>query len=197
MIAQRELPRLFKLYKETIGPAAMEKFSLRNLHQLPRVVKVVLNSGVGRFLENQKLKPEVRDAVAETLSVITGQRSVMVRARKSVSNFKVRAGAPSAFMVTLRGDRMWHFLDRLINLAIPRIRDFRGLKDTAFDPAGNYSMGLVEQAVWPEINMAKVNFTHGMNINIVFENSNPEMSKFLLAELGMPFVRPEQEVGVG
>lgn len=197
MTAQRELPRLLKLYKETIGPATMEKFSLRNVHQLPRVVKVVLNSGVGRFLENQKLKPEVRDAVAETLSVITGQRSVMVKARKSVSNFKVRAGAPSAFMVTLRGDRMWHFLDRLINLAIPRIRDFRGLKDTAFDPAGNYSMGLVEQAVWPEINMAKVNFTHGMNINIVFENSNPEMSKFLLAELGMPFVRPEQEVGVG
>lgn len=197
MTAQRELPRLLKLYKETIGPATMEKFSLRNVHQLPRVVKVVLNSGVGRFLENQKLKPEVRDAVAETLSVITGQRSVMVKARKSVSNFKVRAGAPSAFMVTLRGDRMWHFLDRLINLAIPRIRDFRGLKDTAFDPAGNYSMGLVEQAVWPEINMAKVNFTHGMNINIVFENSNPEMSKFLLAELGMPFVRPEQEVGMG
>ncbi len=196
MTAQRELPRLLKLYKETIGPAAMEKFSLRNVHQLPRVVKIVLNSGVGRFLENQKLKPEVRDAVAETLSVITGQRSVMIKARKSVSNFKVRAGAPSAFMVTLRGDRMWHFLDRLINLAIPRIRDFRGLKDTAFDPAGNYSMGLVEQAVWPEINMAKVNFTHGMNINIVFENSNPEMSKFLLAELGMPFVRPEQEVGM-
>jgi len=174
----------------------MEKFSLRNVHQLPRVVKIVLNSGVGRFLENQKLKPEVRDAVADTLSVITGQRSVMIKARKSVSNFKVRAGAPSAFMVTLRGDRMWHFLDRLINLAIPRIRDFRGLKDTAFDPAGNYSMGLVEQAVWPEINMAKVNFTHGMNINIVFENSNREMSKFLLAELGMPFVRPEQEVGM-
>ena len=197
MTAQRELPRLLKLYKETIGPAAMEKFSLRNVHQLPRVVKIVLNSGVGRFLENQKLKPEVRDAVAETLSVITGQRSVMIKARKSVSNFKVRAGAPSAFMVTLRGDRMWHFLDRLINLAIPRIRDFRGLKDTAFDPAGNYSMGLVEQAVWPEINMAKVNFTHGMNINIVFENSNPEMSKFVLAQLGMPFVRPEQEIGVG
>ena len=197
MTAQRELPRLLKIYKETIGPAAMEKFSLRNVHQLPRVVKIVLNSGVGRFLENQKLKPEVRDGVADTLSVITGQRSVMIQARKSVSNFKVRAGAPSAFMVTLRGDRMWHFLDRLINLAIPRIRDFRGLKDTAFDPAGNYSMGLVEQAVWPEINMAKVSFTHGMNINIVFENSNPEMSKFLLAELGMPFVRPEQEVGVG
>ena len=92
-------------------------------------------------------------------------------------------------MVTLRREYMWNFLDRLINLAIPRIRDFRGLKDTAFDNNGSYSMGLTEQAVWPEINMAKVNFTHGMNINIVFENSTPEMSKFLLAELGMPFVR--------
>ena len=113
-------------------------------------------------------------------------------ARKSVSNFKVREGAPSAFMVTLRRDRMWHFLDRLINLAIPRFRDFRGLKDTSFDKAGNYSMGLTEQAVWPEINMSSVNFTHGMNINIVFERSTREMSRFALAELGLPFVRKEE-----
>lgn len=195
MIAQREPPRLRKLYKETVAPAVMEKFALGNVHQLPRMAKIVINCGVGRYLENQKLKPEVRDTVAETLSVITGQRPITVMAKKSVSNFKVRAGAPSAIMVTLRGGRMWHFLDRLINLAIPRIRDFRGLKDTAFDPAGNYSMGLVEQAVWPEINMANVSLTHGMNINIVFEKSNPEMSTFVLAELGMPFVRPEQEVG--
>ncbi len=195
MIAQQELPRLRTLYKETIAPAVMEKFALRNVHQLPRVAKVVINRGVGRYLENQKLKPEVRDTVAETLSIITGQRPITVMAKKSVSNFKVRAGAPSAIMVTLRGSRMWHFLDRLINLAIPRIRDFRGLKDTAFDPAGNYSMGLVEQAVWPEINMANVSLTHGMNINIVFEKSNSEMSTFVLAQLCMPFVRPEQEVG--
>ena len=124
--------------------------------------------------------------------IITGQRPVTVLARKSVSNFKVREGAPSAFMVTLRRDRMWHFLDRLINLAIPRFRDFRGLKDTSFDKAGNYSMGLTEQAVWPEINMSSVNFTHGMNINIVFERSTREMSRFALAELGMPFVRKEE-----
>ena len=195
MIAQQELPRLRTLYKETIAPAVMEKFALRNVHQLPRVAKVVINCGVGRYLENQKLKPEVRDTVVETLSIITGQRPIMVMAKKSVSNFKVRAGAPSAIMVTLRGNRMWHFLDRLINLAIPRIRDFRGLKDTAFDPAGNYSMGLVEQAVWPEINMANVSLTHGMNINIVFEKSTPEMSKFVLAQLGLPFVRREQEAG--
>jgi large subunit ribosomal protein L5 len=116
----------------------------------------------------------------------------MLMAKKSVANFKVREGAPSAFMVTMRGDHMWHFLDRLISLAIPRIKDFRGLKDTAFDKAGNYSMGLTEQAVWPEINMAEVHFTHGMNINIVFENSTTELSKYVLKELGMPFVRDEE-----
>jgi large subunit ribosomal protein L5 len=162
-----------------------------NRHQVPRLVKIVVNAGVGRFLENQKLKPEVRDTVVDTLSTITGQKPVQILARKSVSNFKVREGAPSAFMVTIRRERMWHFLDRLINLAVPRIRDFRGLKDTSFDQSGTYSMGLNEQAVWPEINMGNVNFTHGMHINLVFENSNPAMSKFALQELGMPFVRKE------
>ena len=178
-------------YHDTVAPATKEKFHLRNMHQLPRVIKIVVNCGIGRFLENQKLKPEIRDTITGTLTTITGQRPVVVNARKSVSNFKVREGSPSAMMVTLRGKHMWNFLERLIHLAIPRIRDFRGLKDTSFDPAGNYSMGLHEQAVWPEINMSNVNFMHGMNINIVFENSSPEMSKFVLAELGMPFVRRE------
>ena len=159
---------------------------------MPRLTKIILNCGIGRYLENQKLKPEVRDTVIDTLSTITGQRPVIVKAKKSVSNFKVRAGSPSAIMVTLRGDRMWHFFERLINLAIPRIRDFRGLKNTAFDADGNYSMGLGEQAVWPEINMSKVSFSHGMHVNIVFENSSPDMSRFLLSELGMPFVRTEE-----
>ena len=192
----KQIPQLAELYAETVAPKAKEKFGLNNVHQLPRLIKVVINCGIGRFLENQKLKPEIRDAVIGTLTTISGQKPVIVKARKSVSNFKVREGAPSAMMVTLRGDRMWHFLERLIHLAIPRIRDFRGLKDTAFDPAGNYSMGLHEQAVWPEINMSNINFTHGMNINIVFENSSPEMSRFVLSELGMPFVRKE-ESGVG
>jgi hypothetical protein len=120
------------------------------------------------------------------------KKPVMVIARKSVANFKVREGAPSAFMVTLRGARAWHFLDRLMNLAIPRIKDFRGVKDSAFDAGGTYSMGLTEQAVWPEINTANMTFTHGMHINIVFENSNPKMSRFVLEELGMPFVRKEE-----
>ena len=189
MVAQRELSRLEQLYRETVVPRVRERFELSNVHQLPRLSKIILNCGIGRFLENQKLKPEIRDTVVSTLSTITGQRPITVKAKKSVSNFKVRKGAPSAFMVTLRRDRMWHFFDRLISLAIPRIRDFRGLKVTAFDAAGNYSMGLAEQAVWPEINMSNVSFTHGMNINIVFEHSNPEMSKLVLEEMGMPFVR--------
>ncbi len=189
MVAQRELSRLEQLYRETVVPRVRERFELSNVHQLPRLSKIILNCPIGRFLENQKLKPEIRDTVVSTLSTITGQRPITVKAKKSVSNFKVRKGAPSAFMVTLRRDRMWHFFDRLISLAIPRIRDFRGLKVTAFDAAGNYSMGLAEQAVWPEINMSNVSFTHGMNINIVFEHSNPEMSKLVLEEMGMPFVR--------
>jgi large subunit ribosomal protein L5 len=187
----KALPRLQQLYRETVAPKVMKEFGLTNINQLPRITKVVVNCGVGRFLENQKLKPEIRDTVTSTLATITGQRPVMVIARKSVANFKVREGAPSAFMVTLRRGRMWHFLDRLMNLAIPRIKDFRGLKDSSFDKGGAYSMGLTEQAVWPEINTANMTFTHGMHINIVFENSSPEMSKFILGELGMPFVRKE------
>ena len=191
MVAENNMPRLKQLYRETVAPRLMKEFDLKNAHQLPRMSKIIVNAGVGRFLENQKLKPEIRDTVFGTLSTITGQRPILIKAVKSVSNFKVRAGSPSAVMVTMRRDRMWHFFDRLVNLAIPRIKDFRGLKDTSFDSAGNYSLGLTEQAVWPEINMAKVTFTHGMHVNIVFQRSNPEMSRFLLSELGMPFFRPE------
>jgi len=184
-------PRLLAQYRDVVVPKLASEFSLKNPNQLPRMSKVLVNSGIGRFLENQKLKPEIRDTVIDTLTTITGQKPIMVLAKRSVANFKVREGAPSAFVVTLRGDRMWHFVDRLINLAMPRIKDFRGVKDTAFDNAGNYSMGLTEQAVWPEINMARVSFTHGMNINICFEQSNQEMSRFILRELGMPFARKD------
>jgi large subunit ribosomal protein L5 len=159
---------------------------------VPKVAKVIVSTGVGKRLENQKLKPEHREAVIDTYRKITGQNPIMIKAKKAVSNFKVREGSPSAFMVTLRRDRMWGFLDRLINLAIPRIKDFRGVSDKSFDRGGSWAMGLTEQAVWPEINMANVNFSHGMHVNIVFENSDPKMSRFVLAELGMPFVRPEE-----
>lgn len=192
MVARKEQPRLQKLYAETIAEKVGKEFGIKNAHQLPRISKIVVNCGIGRFLETQKLKPEIRETVTSTLSTITGQKPIEIIARKSVSNFKVREGAPSAFMVTLRRDRMWQFLDRLSSLAIPRIKDFRGLKDKSFDRQGNYSMGLTEQAVWPEINMAKVSFTHGMHINLVFVNSSPEKSLFLLRELGLPFVRHEE-----
>lgn len=192
--ATTEKPRLKLAYEDTIRPAAMEKFSLHNVHEAPRLDKVVVNVGVGRFLENQKLKPDISETVVSTLTTISGQKPIMIAARRSVANFKVREGAPSAYMVTMRRTRMWHFLDRLMNLAIPRIKDFRGVKDTSFDAGGTYSMGLTEQAVWPEINMASVTFTHGMHINICFRNSNPEMSRFVLSELGMPFVRKDGKV---
>jgi large subunit ribosomal protein L5 len=188
MVVQSK-PRLEQMYLDTVVPKLCEEFNLTNGHTLPRLSKIIINTGIGRFLENQKLKPEICDAVIETLTTITGQRPIMIMAKRSVANFKVREGAPSAFMVTLRGKRMWHFLDRLMNLAMPRIKDFRGVKNTAFDAAGNYSMGLVEQAVWPEINMATVSFIHGMNINICFEQSTSERSRFALRELGMPFAR--------
>ncbi len=197
MIAKRNPTRLESVFRDKAVPAVKEQFGIDNPHALPRLEKVVINVGVGRFLENQKLKPELKETVIQTLSTISGQKPVMVLARKSVSNFKVREGAPSAFMVTIRGERMWSFLDRLINLAIPRIKDFRGVPDRSFDGAGNYAMGLVEQAVWPEINMANVSFTHGMNINIIFANSDPDRSRVVLRELGMPFVRPEDKAGAG
>lgn len=196
MVAQADKPRLQTMFAEQVLPKTREEFNLANAHQLPRLTKIVTNVAIGRHLENQKLKPEIRDTVIDTLTTITGQKPILVLAKRSVANFKVREGAPSAYMVTLRRERMWYFLDRLISLAIPRIKDFRGVKDTAFDSAGNYSLGLTEQAVWPEINMARVNFSHGMNINFVFENSNPDVSRFVLREMGMPFVRREEKAGV-
>lgn len=183
--------RLQKHFKDEVTPKLMKEFGLTNVNQVPVIEKVIVNSGVGKVLENQKLKPEIRDTVVDTYVRITGQRPIMRIAKKSVSNFKVREGAPSGFMVTLRRERMWSFLDRLMNLAIPRIKDFRGVNDRSFDKGGSWSFGLSEQAVWPEINMANVNFTHGMNITIVFRKSDPKMSRFALAEMGMPFQKPE------
>jgi len=183
--------RLQQHYREQVAPKIMQEFGLTNINQVPVIEKVIVNTGVGKVLENQKLKPEIRDTVVDTYVRITGQRPIMRIAKKSVSNFKVREGAPSGFMVTLRRERMWSFLDRLMNLAIPRIKDFRGVNDRSFDKGGSWSFGLNEQAVWPEINMANVNFSHGMNITIVFRKSDPKKSRFALAELGMPFQKPE------
>ncbi|MBM4007044.1 MAG: 50S ribosomal protein L5 [Planctomycetes bacterium] len=193
MAATRDIPRLQKSFREQVVPKVMKEFGLKNPNQVPKVAKIIVSTGVGKRLENQKLKPEHREAVVDTYRKITGQNPIMIKAKKAVSNFKVREGSPSAFMVTLRRDRMWGFLDRLINLAIPRIKDFRGVSDKSFDRGGSWAMGLTEQAVWPEINMANVTFSHGMHVNVVFENSDPKMSRFVLAELGMPFMQPEEK----
>jgi large subunit ribosomal protein L5 len=158
----------------------------------PRLDKIVLNVNMGRHLEGTKIPANVRSTVLDTLIRVTGQKPVVVKAKKSVSNFKVREGLESAAMVTLRRDRMWHFLDRLLNLAAPRIKDFRGVSEKAFDKQGNYAFGLTEQGVFPEINMAEATFTHGMNINLCFKNSTPELSRAVLTELGMPFRKPEE-----
>ncbi len=183
--------RLRTTFREEISGKTGEKFGLENPLARPRVEKVVINVNMGRHLDGAKIPPNVRDTIIDTLTTISGQKPIIIKAKKSVANFKVREGMPTAAMVTLRRDRMWHFLDRLINLATPRIKDFRGLPTKSFDRAGNYSMGLQEQAVWPEINMAQVNFTHGMHINICFSNSDPEKSRFILEELGMPFAKED------
>ena len=184
-------PRLKKLFEEEVGKKLAEQFGLTNPMQRPTLDAIVLNVNVGRHLENGKLSPNIRETVNSTLTTISGQKPITIKAKKSVSNFKLRDGMDSAMKVTLRRDRMWHFLDRLINLATPRIKDFRGLRDTSFDRQGNYSMGLNEQGVFPEVDMARVTFTHGMNINLVFSRSSPELSRFVLEQLGMPFEKKE------
>ena len=188
----RTNPRLQQASIDQVGPKAMEAFGLKNSHELPKLTKIVINAGIGKFLDNQKLKPEIRDQIIANFRTISGQKPIMLKAKKAVAQFRVREGMPSAFMVTLRRDRMWHFMDRLINLAIPRIKDFRGVKDKSFDQGGSYSFGLTEQAVFPEINMANATITHGMHVTFVFEKSNPKISRFVLSELGMPFVKPDE-----
>ncbi len=176
-----------------VWPKVSEKFGIKNPMALPRLEKIVINTGVGKSLDGTKLKPEVRDTVLNSLSTITGQKAVLIQARKSVANFKLREGMTVAAMVTVRRDRMWSLFDRLINLTIPRVKDFRGLSDTAFDKAGNYAMGFSEQGVFPEIDMTKTNIIHGMHINLVFRNSNPEITKFVLQEMGWPFRKEEEK----
>lgn len=184
-------PRLKTMYDDQVRAKVGEAFGITNPMAMPALEKITINVNMGRHLDGTKIPGTIRETVLDTLTKITGQKPVMLTAKKSVSNFKVREGYETAAMVTIRRDRMWHFLDRLIHLTAPRIKDFRGLNEKAFDRQGNYSMGLSEQGVFPEINMAEVTFTHGMNINFSFSNSNPEMSRFVLAELGMPFRKPE------
>jgi len=181
------VPRLKQKFTSEVAAKVKEQYEVVNPMALPRLDKIVLNVGMGRELEGTKLKAVPKEQVISDLALVSGQRPIMKRATKSVSNFKIRAGYEVGAMTTLRGARMWEFLDRLISLAIPRIKDFRGLNPRAFDGRGNYSFGITEQGVFLEVNMSEAKFMHGMNITLVFRNSTDELSRFVLREMGMPF----------
>lgn len=175
--------RLQKHYVERVRPTLAEEFGFDNAHQIPRVEKVVVNVGVGDASREQKLL----DSVVEELTVITGQKPVVTRARRSISNFSLREGMPVGVAVTLRGARMYEFLDRLVSVAIPRIRDFRGLATRSFDGRGNYTMGVREQIIFPEVDYDRVNRIHGMDITVVTSTNKDDEAFALLRELGFPF----------
>ncbi len=180
------MARLKERYCKEIAPALQEKLKLKNLMQVPRLSKIVVNMGLGDAPSEAK----VMESAMKELSLITGQKPVITRAKKSIAGFKLRAGAAIGCMVTLRGDRMYEFLDRLVNVAIPRIRDFRGVSRRAFDGYGNYTLGIKEQIIFPEIDYDDVHKIRGMNIVFVIRNSSGrEASTSLLEELGMPFAR--------
>jgi large subunit ribosomal protein L5 len=176
-------PRLKEKYIKEIVPALMKSGNYKNIMQVPRLQKVCVNIGVGIATENIK----ELDSAVEDLSTITGQKPVITKARKSIAGFKVREGNPIGCMVTLRGNRMYEFLDRLLNIAIPRVRDFRGLSKKSFDGSGNYTMGVKEQLIFPEIDYDKVLSVKGMNITIATSSEDDEGALDLLTELGFPF----------
>jgi large subunit ribosomal protein L5 len=175
--------RLKEKYTVEVAPALMQKFEYRSPMQLPKIEKIVINMGVGEAAQN----PKVLDGAVEDLTKIAGQKPVVTRAKKSIAGFKLREGMPIGCKVTLRGERMYHFLDKLINVSLPRVRDFRGVSAKAFDGHGNYSLGLKEQLVFPEIEYDKVDKVRGMDIIIVTTAQTDEEGRALLTEFGMPF----------
>lgn len=178
-------PRLLKKYREEVAPGMQKKFNYKSVMQVPVLEKIVLNIGVGEAIENSKFL----DMAIEELTIIAGQRPAISKAKKSISNFKLREGMPIGCFVTLRGWRMYEFLDRLINIAIPRVRDFRGLSDRSMDGRGNFNLGFKEQIVFPEINYDKIEKIRGMNITIVTTAKTDEEGLELLSMFGMPFAR--------
>ena len=178
-------PRLKTKYNEEVVPALQEKFKYKNVMQIPKLDKIILNMGLG----SEKDNPKGIEKAVEELSNIAGQKAVITKAKKSVANFKVREGMNIGAKVTLRGDRMYYFADKLMNIVLPRVRDFRGVSDKSFDGRGNYAMGVREQLIFPEINYDDVDKTRGMNIVFVTSAQTDEEAKELLALLGMPFVQ--------
>lgn len=179
------MARLKETYDTSIRPQLMKDFGYANPHQVPRVEKIVINVGLGDAIDN----PKLLDTAVEELAAITGQRPTVTRARQSISNFRLREGMAIGAKVTLRGDRMYEFLDRLINVAIPRIRDFRGVPTRSFDGRGNYTIGVREQLIFPEVDYDKVDKVHGMDITIVTTAERDDEAFALLSAFGMPFRR--------
>jgi large subunit ribosomal protein L5 len=175
--------RLRETYRKDIAPALTTQFGYKSPMQVPRITKIVLNMGVGEATQNAK----VLDPAANELGQITGQKPVITKAKKSIAAFKVREGMPIGAMVTLRGDRMYEFFDRLVNVALPRVRDFRGVSTKSFDGRGNYTLGLRDQLVFPEIDYAKVDKLKGMNVTIVTTARDDNQARALLKQMGMPF----------
>jgi large subunit ribosomal protein L5 len=177
------MARLNDVYRSEVVPKMKEKFGYKNPMQVPKLSKVIINMGLGEAIENIK----ILDSAAEEIGIIAGQRPVITKARKSISNFKLRAGVPIGMKVTLRRDRMYHFLDKLLAVALPRVRDFKGVSPKGFDGRGNYTMGVKEQIIFPEINYDKIDKIKGMNITIVTTARTDEEGMELLRLLGMPF----------
>jgi large subunit ribosomal protein L5 len=181
--AQRVPPRLKERYRSEIAPALLAEFKYPNVMQVPGITKIVVNMGVGEAARDAKLI----DGAVRDLTIITGQKPAVARARKSIAQFKLREGMPIGAHVTLRGDRMWEFLDRLLSIALPRIRDFRGLSDRQFDGRGNYTFGLTEQLMFHEIDPDQVDRQRGMDVTVVTSAINDEEGRSLLRRLGFPF----------
>jgi len=175
--------RLKTQYQETIVPKLMEQFQYTNIHQVPKVIKITVNRGLGEAAQNAKALESSLSEVA----LITGQKPVVTRAKKAIAGFKIRKGMPVGIMVTLRADRMYAFLDRLINLSLPRIRDFRGVSPKSFDGRGNYTLGIREQLIFPEVEYDSIDQIRGMDISIITTANTDEEGRALLKELGMPF----------
>jgi large subunit ribosomal protein L5 len=183
-VAQKlAMPRLQKLYREEVAGGLREEFKYKNVMEIPKLEKITINMGLGEAVSNPNL---IKTAVEE-LTVISGQRAVITRAKKSIATFKLREGMPIGCMVTLRGQRMWEFLDRLVTVALPRTRDFKGISGKAFDGRGNYTLGLKEQTIFQEIEYDKLDKVKGMNVCVVTSANTDEEGKALLKRLGMPF----------
>jgi len=175
--------RLKERYQKEVRKKVQDEFGIKNIMAVPKIEKVVLNMGMGEAIQNMK----VLDSATEELAQITGQKPVITKAKKSIASFKLRAGVPIGTMVTLRGEKMYEFLDRLISIALPRVRDFRGLPTKSFDGRGNYTIGIRDHFIFPEIDVVKADKSKGMNITIVTSAKDDEQARFLLRELGMPF----------